>query len=760
MVPDSDSPTEGAASVGPRDISVLRRFRHVLYRLGADRSARRLEIGCLIFLMAMLGVTAYIFSQQGDAGKPLTPFVSAVLMILNLLPASGLIMLIGRRMAVRRAAQSAIGSKGRLHVRLVAIFSVLSTVPMLLVVIFASVLFQSGIQFWFSDTARGMLENAGSLARGYYEEKLRDVSDETVTMAGDLRTYLDQTSIEDPRFAQAYFLQVFNRKLSESAIIEIGADGEQRTAAVIAPQTGAARSQIDTDALKKLRRGKAIVVTATPEKIEAVTRLYADREVYLYSARDFNVPSFQLGTRAQTVLNDYEAMVERSRNLQLQFNLVLFLASLGITGLSVWVALLVADRLVRPVTMLVHAAQDVAEGNLSTRVVEMGDSPDEVGILARSFNRMTERLESQTGDLVRANAQLESRRNFIETVLGSVSAGVLSVDGAGIIRLANSKAELVLLGEEGGLVGRPLTDFGETLAAPAHDPGKHGIIQFDRAGEQRTLAVTSENSGSGTVITFEDITQQLVDQRRAAWADVARRIAHEIKNPLTPIQLAAERMKRRFAKMEGRDGEIADQLTRTIIRQVGDLRKIVDEFSSFARMPRPTFRQESLSDMVRHAVFLQEVAHPDVRFVLTMADPAMEMLCDRRQLGQAITNILKNAVEAIESRTVSDPSFRKQDGAISVQVQHDDEYLLMVFTDNGIGLPPERDRLTEPYMTTRETGTGLGLAIVKKIVDEHFGHIDFEDAEGQGTRVTMRFRPAALAHGADSAERTIEENIT
>lgn len=750
-----DATSATVASGAP--LAEPRSWRNLLVALESERAARLSEWTCLLLLLIGLGIAATFYVGQVGDNRPLSPAMSAILMVLNLIPAIGLIMLLGRRIAVRRAADTQIGSEGRLHVRLVAIFSFISAVPVLVVVAFASILFQSGVQFWFSDTARGMLENAGSLARGYYEEKLRDVGDETTTMAGDLRNYLDQASIDDPRFGQAYFLQVFNRKLSESAIIEIGSDGVQRTAAVVAPQEGPSTPRLTEEWLAELRAGKAITVTASPEKIEAAMRLYPDRETYLYTARDFNVPSFQLGERAQTVLNDYQDMVQRSRSLQLQFNLALFLASLVVTALAVWIALAVADRLVRPVSVLVHAAQDVAEGKLATRVGDVGGHLDEVAILARSFDRMTERLESQTSDLMNANDQLKSRRAFMEAVLESVSSGVLSLDGEGRILLANSAAEDLLTDGEEALAGRKLSDIAAPLAEVAGQSGGRGIIQLEQDTGIRTLAVTARSSGPGLVITFEDITQQLVDQRRAAWADVARRIAHEIKNPLTPIQLAAERLKRRFGKVEGKDGEVASQLTQTIIRQVGDLRNIVDEFSSFARMPRPSFQTEMLDDILRHSLLLQDVAHPAIDFVLEMTEPEMEMPCDRRQIGQAMTNLLKNAVEAIETRASRDPDFKIEQGRIRIVAERTPEEIVITLSDNGIGWPQERERLIEPYVTLRESGTGLGLAIVKKIVDEHFGTIELEDAEGGGGSIVLRFKTVSLGQLSDRTEKRTEE---
>jgi two-component system nitrogen regulation sensor histidine kinase NtrY len=445
--------------------------------------------------------------------------------------------------------------------------------------------------------------------------------------------------------------------------------------------------------------------------------------------------------RAQKVLSDYDIFAAQSRALQLRFNMALFVGSLLLVGIAVYIALTVADWMVRPVNELVTAARRITAGDLSARVTSP-QARDEIGTLASAFNRMTQRLEAQTGALVAANSQLDERRAFIEAILSGVSAGVLSVDREGIILLLNSSAAAILVREGDDPVGRPLTTVSPELAALISSDEGAGIVQTRANGEVRTLAVKVSEDASRHILTFDDITQQLSDQRRAAWSDVARRIAHEIKNPLTPIQLAAERLQRRYADEVTSDKATFTRLTGTIVRQVGDLRRIVDEFSSFARMPKPVFRREGVADIARHALFLHEVAHPDVRFEFNCEPPDIELVCDRRQLGQALTNIVKNAVEAIEPKP--EPAQGETRGHVRMMLRQAEGNLVIEVKDDGIGLPPERERVLEPYMTTRSKGTGLGLAIVKKIVEEHMGEIRLDDADGGGTCVTLRFPFAAL----------------
>lgn len=701
----------------------------------------------LLILIVTSSLSYWLIDQPEAKQTLLSAPVVALLLVVNLLPALTLLVLVGQRIARRRAARSLVGGDGRLHVRLVALFSVIASVPVLLVAIFASLLFQYGVQFWFSSDARGMLENATSLARGYYQDNLREVSDETITMASDLRDYLTEAAVTSQSFQEGYFYQVATRKLNRSAIIEIGKDGVARTAAAVDPEKRTAASVITPDIMKRLNAGEPAVVDTKPDQIEAVVLLYPNSKIYLYAARNSVASAFRQMTRAQQVLGDYEDFTSRSRQLQLRFNVALFIGSMLLVGFAVWIALLVADRMVRPVGELVDAARRVTAGDLSTRVSDP-HGRDELGTLASAFNRMTQRLEAQTSALVSANNQLANRRAFIEAVLSGVSAGVLSVDQHGVIQLLNSSATALLVKPGAHPVGRPLADLSPELDALMSAGTGADIIQIRVGSEIRTLAVKVVAEGGNRVLTFDDITQQLLDQRRAAWSDVARRIAHEIKNPLTPIQLAAERLERRYAKEIQSDPGTFRRLTDTIIRQVGDLRRIVDEFNSFARMPKPVFRPESMIDIARHAMFLHEVGHPTVSFRFQSDQEDCEMVCDRRQVAQALTNIVKNAVEAIEQRHMADPPGADAAGPIghvTMTLEREGNELEIAVCDDGIGLPVDRDRIAEPYMTTRAKGTGLGLAIVKKIVEEHFGTMSFADAEGGGTVVSLRFDVDRLA---------------
>jgi two-component system nitrogen regulation sensor histidine kinase NtrY len=703
-----------------------------------------LEIACALGLVAMLGLSWLVIAPAPQSGAVVPSGQAAALLIGTLIPAMALLVLLGRRLALKRAGDTT----ARLHVRLVFFFSLVAAIPTLLVAIFASFLFQTGVEFWFSDSNRGLLQNANQLARNYYDQNQRTLVNNTIAMAGDMRYYLARKSLLSPDFPHEYYVQAYQRELNRSAIVQVGADGILRTPAIVNPDDGDLAKRAVIHALPKLEAGSGYVVTASRDRIEAVAPIDRDAKIYLYNARDSDALALTQWKRAQSVLAAYDVLTSRSRSLQLQFNFALFFVSLALVGLAIWFALRFADRQVRPLTELVNAARGVGQGNYALRV-EGRTGPDEIGLLNRAFNRMTAQIEQQTKELVGANEQLNERRAFIEAVLESITAGIISVDESGQVQLMNSSAQQLLLDRVGPApLGLKLEEIAPDMAAMMEAKLSSGLVQYNKKGELLTLAVKLSPAAEGYVITVEDITRQLLDQRQAAWSDVARRIAHEIKNPLTPIQLATERLSRRYRKLVTSDQELFEELTSTIIRQVGDLRKMVDEFSSFARLPKPVFRQEDAVDLVRQALFLQEVGRPEIDYRFEAGEDIQPIACDRHQFGQAMTNVLKNAAEAIDARAKNaEPDYR---GRISVNITADSEALTVIVEDNGIGLPKDRERIVEPYVTTREKGTGLGLAIVNKIVEEHGGEMNFAPAEIGGTRVTLRFARDPLTASASS----------
>ncbi len=708
-----------------------------------------------VVLVAIIFASVVYFSRSGEPGTFVSPPLIALLLVSLLIPSIALMVLLSRRMAMKRAEERGLAG-GRLHTRLVALFSVVAAVPTVLVAIFASLMFQSGLEFWFSDRARSMLESSVELGRTTLENEVNRVGLQTVAMNSDLSDALAQVPMNDKRFENYLAEQLVARELSEAVIFTLGPKGEIDSHALVNPYDRELKQVIRLDDVQRATADEVATVRSA-DRIGSIAVMNIGNGYYLYTAKVFD-PEFQETVdRAQEVQRTYRELQDRSRMYQLRFNGVLLIGALIIVGLAIFFALKIADRVVRPVGELVAAAGQVEEGDFSVRV-PVSEPHDEVAMLGNAFNRMTGRLQEQTGALVAANQQADTRRAFIEAVLSSVTAGVIALDHVGRILLVNRSAETLLEPEGEEIEGRTLGDVSTELAEFMAGDTRDASVTINSEEGQRTLAIKRARYADGAVLTFDDITDQLSDQRRAAWSDIARRIAHEIKNPLTPIQLAAERLQRRYGKEVQSDPETFDRLTGTIVRQVGDLRRMVDEFSNFARMPKPIFREENVHDIARAALFLHEVAHPGIAFAIDPGHATIPMVCDRRQLGQALTNVVKNAVEAIEARRNRGVTNLEGD-KIDVRVRREDDQVIIDVCDTGIGLPEERERLTEPYMTTRVRGTGLGLAIVKKIVEEHLGEIAFLDRPGGGTHVRIAFDVVRL-ETMETAAADIEPRAT
>ncbi len=738
----------------------------------------RLEIA-VAALTLLIGLSSYAFltNKRLPAEGLSPPFVTA-LVVVNLLPLMALLVLIARRLAILLSNRRQGLAGARLHIRLVALFAGIAAVPTLLVVVFASLLFQFGVQFWFSDRARTVLDNADRVAQAYVAENKTRLLDDVVAMARDVRGYAVEFGVASPSIADGLAFQLAARNLSEAAVFTTSPKGITIIAAT-GLDSRPLTSRIQPRDL--IKAGAApLVIASSGDRIEAVVRLDAASGRYLYASRKVDPQVLNQVARTATALSDYKSLIERSRLLQWRFNLIMVVVSLIILAVAIWFALWLANRLVTPIGALADAAERVGAGDLDARVPVRG-ATDEIATLSRAFNRMTGQLKAQQSALVSANSQLDRRRQFTEAVLSGVSAGVLSVDSGGFVRLANQSAAKLLQSTEGALAGTRLRDvvpeLTELLAVAAQTGTAGGQVRIARGNDTQTLVVQiaaetgafhtradASDHGQSLVVTFDDISEQLADQRSAAWADVARRIAHEIKNPLTPIQLSAERLQRKYGPQIATDPETFASLTGTIVRQVGDLRRMVDEFSEFARMPKPVFRTELVLDLLRQTLFLHEIGYPTINFRLDAPGNLPGLECDRRQITQALTNLLKNAAEAVLARVEADELHAEQSGTAAPAVIPGEivlaaklgtgveaGQLVISVTDNGVGLPLEqRDRLTEPYVTTRARGTGLGLAIVKKIVEEHGGTLELGDAPasggaGRGAVARLHFDLAAAA---------------
>jgi two-component system nitrogen regulation sensor histidine kinase NtrY len=479
--------------------------------------------------------------------------------------------------------------------------------------------------------------------------------------------------------------------------------------------------------------------------LRALVRLDALNDAYLLVVRRVDPEVFAYYQRTVNAVSEYKRLDRDRAKYQLIFAALYAVVSLLILLAAIWLGLWAANRLIKPISRLIGAAERVSEGDLKAQV-EIDRDDDEIGLLGRAFNRMTAQLNVQRTELIEASHQIDARRRFTEAVLAGVSAGVIGLDRDGKITIVNRAAARLLNATHEEIEGRHYAEavpelsglIRRALQEPIGRASGEAIVK--RGGTVRSLSVQvdSEEGRGDFIVTFDDITDLVSAQRTAAWADVARRIAHEIKNPLTPIQLSAERLKRKYGKEVTTDPEVFQQCTDTIIRQVGDIGRMVDEFSSFARMPVPVMRKENAQELIHQAVFLQRVAHPQITFETSAPSESVKFECDGRLVSQALTNVLKNATEAIGAREAVGG---EEPGRIAIVLDANGERVTFRVADNGIGLPAEhRHRLTEPYVTTRAKGTGLGLAIVRKILEDHGGEIALSDrGEEDGAEVRLSF---------------------
>jgi two-component system nitrogen regulation sensor histidine kinase NtrY len=583
---------------------------------------------------------------------------------------------------------------------------------------------------------RTALDNSVSVADAYVNEHKQVIRGDVLAMAFDLNRAGPLLLDDAQKFKDYLVTQAAIRALPAVYVVD-------RTGRVLAsaklpsiPDQG----QVTPDQIGQAVAGKVVILTDTGENVvSALVKLDAFVDAYLLVSRNVDPVVLEHQRKTNEAVSEYRQLSDTRSEIQLTFAALYVLVSLLILLAAVWLALWAANRIVTPIGRLAGAAERVREGDLSVRVAVRKDD-DEIASLSQAFNRMTSQLEAQRSELVETNEQLDSRRRFTETMLAGVSAGVVGLNGEGEITLINRAAARLLNAAPEELEGRHYSEAVPELAglirrAMNEGPGRiAGQADLKRAGAVRHLNVQVRSeageAGHGFVVTFDDITDLVSAQRTAAWAEVARRIAHEIKNPLTPIQLSAERLKRKYAGEVTSDPEIFAQCTDTIIRQVGDIGRMVDEFSSFARMPAPALKMEHLQELVRQAAFLQRVANPNIAFEVRLSPEAITCECDGRLVSQALTNVLKNAVEAIGARQAAGDD---APGRVDVEVTREETQVAITVRDNGVGLPKEhRHRLTEPYVTTRAKGTGLGLAIVRKILEDHGGTLTLDDADETG----------------------------
>ncbi|MEZ0259367.1 MAG: ATP-binding protein [Alphaproteobacteria bacterium] len=628
----------------------------------------------------------------------------------------------------------------KLHVRLVVIFGALATAPAIMMAVFSTVFLYFGVHAWFNDRVSTAVNESLAVAQAYLKEHQQVMRADVLAMANDLNRASSQLVDNPTAFNQMVQTQSMLRNLSEALVFR--ADGEVMARSRLSFTLE--MEHLPEKTMEEASGGDVVLMTGgdDSDRIRALVKLDRFFDAYLYVGRMVDAQVLQHMQTAQKAVEEYTTLEGRKSQMQLMTTAMFVAVSLLLLMAAVWFGLSFAGRLVAPISALILAAERVREGDLSVRVPDT-QSDDELGMLGRGFNRMTSQLEEQQEKLLAANRMMDERRRFTEAVLAGASSGILGLENDGTITLANEMAEELLLGAAGNtLTGRKLGDIIPESIEILQKAFAHGDrawpLQLEYAagdGPRKTILVRiiaeQGEGGQGAVATLDDISNLVSAQRKAAWSDVARRIAHEIKNPLTPIQLSAERLKRKYLPQIVEDPETFEKCTDTIIRQVNDIGHMVGEFSAFARMPEPMKQIENVVQVCQEALILQRQAHPDIGFGFIAAEPEMKANCDRAQLTQVMTNLLNNAIDSIHERQQQKPG----DGRIKILVEYKGSNILISVEDNGMGLPEKvKDQILEPYVTTKKKGSGLGLAIVKKIMEDHDGSIAIEDNYVQETK--------------------------
>jgi two-component system, NtrC family, nitrogen regulation sensor histidine kinase NtrY len=698
----------------------------------------------LVVLGTIIGLSTFLIL----AGA--TPIKATETLIRNLLIANGVLVSIMGVMIGFQILQLfwelKRGTPGAgLHIRLISLFSMVALVPAILIAVFASITLNRGLDALFSDRMRAIVETSYSVADAYLTNATELTRADAASISSDLVQQLPDFNNDRPTFLKRVARNAALRDLSAVFIFN------PTTKQIVANITAGDKIVFippPEDAIARAEKGELVVLPPLRGStlVRALIKLQGFPSHYLYVFRILSPVVVEQLVKTQSAKAEYDKQLSQRLGVQYTYGLVYAGVALVFLLAAIWTGMWFADRLVGPIVRLLGAAREVAQGDFNAKVSVI-DGPGDLMTLAQTFNMMTDQVRLHRDQLVKTNTQLDDRRRFTEAMLSGVSAGVIGIDSDHRISLVNRSALMLLAKPEQDLQGQALVNvlpdmaaiYEAALAKPSG--AAEGQIDMNINGQDVSFIVriTTERADAaehGYVLTFDDITQLVSAQRNSAWSDIARRIAHEIKNPLTPIQLSAERLKRKYLKEITSDKAVFEQCTDTIIRQVGDLGRIVDEFSSFARMPKAILEPNNLSDVVREATVLQRVSSSDIDIVMKLDEHAMKFAFDRRLLTQAITNLVKNAREAIEAREK-----HKIRGRILIETGVDQEHPFIRVTDNGIGLPQEnRNRLAEPYMTTREKGTGLGLAIVKRIMEEHGGRLKLEDApSGQGACITLYF---------------------
>jgi two-component system, NtrC family, nitrogen regulation sensor histidine kinase NtrY len=699
-----------------------RRFMHV---------STRYMVGVLIIAAIVSGIATYAALNEMP---PLGNDPATVIWLLNidLIIMLLLVGLIARRLVALWSGRKRGLAGSHLHVRLVYTFSILAAAPAIIMTVFSAFFFHFGVQTWFSDRVETAINESQAVAEAYLEEHKQVIRADTLAMANDLNREASYLLTNEGAFEKIIHTQSLFRNLSEAVVFDESGHVYARSGLTFMLEF----EEVPPDAIRKADEGEVVIMTGgNDDRVRALVKLNDLMDSYLLVGRMVDPKVLSHVTATREASKDYADLESRYSSLQVTVTMIFVIVGLLLMLVAIWFGLVLARQLVSPISTLIKTADRVRAGDLAARVPEE-KTLQEFDYLAKSFNRMTKQIQEQQNELIEANRQLDRRRRFTETVLEGVSSGVIGVDNKGKVTLVNNSASKLLALTEKDIVGTRIEKIMPEVSAlltQAHTRPKKvtqgEIPVFQDDGSKKTLLVRIAieligEEDTGAILTFDDITELQSAQRKAAWADVARRIAHEIKNPLTPIQLSAERLRRKYLSQIKDDPETFSQCTDTIIKHVADIGHMVNEFSSFARMPEPVMKLASLPDHIEEALFLHKQAHPEMMFNFDKS--GMEELhtrFDSQQVRQALNNLLQNAVDSIEARVDKE---KGEPGRVNILLlSYGQDEIAVAITDNGLGFPKNEnpERLTEPYVTHKHKGTGLGLAIVKKIMEDHGGKL-------------------------------------
>ena len=705
-----------------------------LDRVSNSRTVRNATTLALVILGPVLVVATFVFFGAFD--RPGDPQMLRYIVLADLVYTLVIAALVSRQVVQIISARRRRSAGSKLHLRLTGVFTLTALIPTVLVAVFAAITLNFGLEGWFSDRVRLVVNNSLTAAQAYEAEHRKSIESDATLLAnyldaqkrrlqlltiGDLREYLNRGQIQ------------MQRALSEAYVIDI--DG-----GLVARGDRSYLFDYEQPSPEQIERalnGEAVIIEDWENsEFRALIGLSAYADRLLYVTRDVDGEILLLLDDTQETVSLYNQLESERGRLLFEFALIYLGFALIVILAAVWFGMWFAERLSRPVGRLAGAAERVGSGDLDVRVIEE-EGDDEFAILGRAFNRMTQQVKGQRDALMAVNEETEKSRRLFDSVLSGVTAGVIGLDGEGQIEFMNAAAEHMLGLETDEALGRGIltaapefSDLFKKLTSSARQTTQ-GEVEVIRSGVHENLLVRmatrrpSKGSVEGYVIAFDDVTDLVSAQRMAAWGDVARRIAHEIKNPLTPIQLSAERIRRKFGPMVGDEQESLQQYSDVIIRQTNDLRRIVDEFAKFGRMPEAKKAPIDVVGILRSVVLLQNEADSDISVALEAPEDIPKIMLDETLISQAFTNLVKNAREAVIAKQAASDEFS---GQVRVVVALDEGAVTIQIQDNGVGFPAKRARLFEPYVTHRDSGTGLGLSIVKKIVEEHDGRLELLDA--------------------------------